>query len=74
MANQILLRKVSLKDRESFLAAARKSRSLHQHWVKVPRTADTFRRYVKEMNTDTDIAYLVKAKANKALVGNIWVS
>lgn len=69
MANQILLRKVSLKDQDSFLAAARKSRSLHLHWVKVPQTADDFRRYVKEMTTETDIAYLVKAKASNALVG-----
>lgn len=69
MATRILLRKVSLKDQESFLTAARKSRSLHQHWVKVPQTADAFRRYVKEMKTETDITYLVKAKTNKALVG-----
>jgi len=69
MAKQILLRKVSLKDQESFLTAARKSRSLHQNWVNVPQTTDAFRRYVKEMTTETDIAYLVKAKAGKALVG-----
>ncbi len=69
MANQISLRKVSLKDQETFLTAARKSRSLHQNWVRVPHTAGAFRQYVKDMNTDTDIAYLVKARFSKALVG-----
>lgn len=60
---------MSLKDQESFLTAARKSKSLHQNWVEVPHTACAFRQYVKDMNTNTDIAYLDKARFSKALVG-----
>jgi ribosomal-protein-alanine N-acetyltransferase len=69
VAPSITIRKVSLKDENEFLHAARASRLSHQSWVKVPLTPIAFRRYVNEMRTAEDLAFVVRRKDTGSLVG-----
>lgn len=69
--SRIQLTKVSLRDEEEFLLAARSSRALHQEWVAVPRTARAFRRYAREMRTPDDMAFLIRRNDTGELAGVI---
>lgn len=66
-----MLNKVSQRDEQDFLAAARASRELHKQWVNLPRTAKAFRRYAAEMRTRDDIAFLVRRTDTGELAGVI---
>ena len=67
----ITVKKVSSKDESEFLRAARASRLSHQAWVKVPLTPIAFRRYVNEMRTAEDLAFVVRRKDTKSIVGMV---
>ena len=69
LARAITVKKVSPKDEKEFLHAARVSRLNHQPWVKVPLTRTAFKRYVNEMSTPEDLAFVVRRKDTGALVG-----
>ena len=57
----IRLEPPSLRRRDEFLAAARRSRQLHRHWASPPRTAASYRAYVQRMRSPRHIGYLVCA-------------
>ncbi len=65
----ITVKKVSPKDENEFLRAARASRLRHQAWVRVPLTANAFRRYANEMRTDEDLAFVVRRNDTGAIAG-----
>jgi ribosomal-protein-alanine N-acetyltransferase len=65
----ITVKKISPKDENEFLRAARASRLSHQAWVKVPLTPIAFRRYVNEMRTAEDLAFVVRRNDTKSIVG-----
>ena len=71
ITRRIHLKKVSLRDEDDFLSAARSSRELHQDWVEVPSTARAFRRYARQMRTADDIAFLVRRNDTGELAGVI---
>ena len=68
-AAAITIKKVSPKDENEFLRAARASRLRHQAWVRVPLTASAFKRYVNEMRTDEDLAFVVRRQDTGSIVG-----
>ncbi|MEY4022523.1 MAG: hypothetical protein RI960_1535, partial [Pseudomonadota bacterium] len=68
-APTITIKKVSLKDEIEFLRAARASRSSHNAWVRVPLTVSAFRRYVNEMRTAEDQAFVVRRLDTGSIVG-----
>jgi len=71
MVTPVRLRHLKASDEQAFLANIRLSRSLHQHWVLVPRTAQAFARYISEMNTADDQAYVVIRQDTQAMVGMV---
>ena len=70
-AQAITVKKVSSKDENEFLRLARASRLIHQSWVKVPLTAHAFKRYVNEMRTAEDLAFVVRRKDTGSIAGVI---
>jgi ribosomal-protein-alanine N-acetyltransferase len=65
----VTLKTVCINDENEFLSAARASHEVHKRWIKVPITSTAFKRYVKEMNTTNDMAFVVRRKDNGSLVG-----
>jgi len=65
----ITIKKISPKDEIDFLRAARASRISHQAWVRVPLTASAFKRYVNEMRTPEDLAFVVRRHDSGSIVG-----
>lgn len=68
---QLYLSQVRLRDEDDFLAASRASRELHRDWITAPRTPKAFRRYVAEMNTSDNLAFLVRRCDSDELAGVI---
>jgi ribosomal-protein-alanine N-acetyltransferase len=69
LAPAITIKKISPKDVIEFLRAARASRSSHQAWVRVPLTVSAFKRYVNEMRTAEDLAFVVRRHDSGSIVG-----
>jgi ribosomal-protein-alanine N-acetyltransferase len=57
-----------------FVAAVRRSRTLHGRWVKPPATSAAFRAYVRRLRRPTHEGYLVCLRDSNALVGVVNVS
>ena len=68
-APAITIKKVSPNDEREFLRAARASHLSHHAWVKVPLTAGAFKRYVNEMRTAEDLAFIVRRNDTGSIVG-----
>jgi len=68
-APAITVKKVSPNDEREFLRAARASRLSHHAWVKVPLTTSAFKRYVNEMRTAEDLAFIVRRHDTGSIVG-----
>ncbi len=47
----------------------RRSRHLHRAWVQVPTSSQAFQRYVREMNTSDDQAFVVIRSDTQQMVG-----
>ena len=65
----VKLRHLTADDEKVFLSHIRRSRDLHRAWVQVPTSAKAFQRYVQEMNTPDDQAYVVMCRGTQAMVG-----
>ena len=68
-APAITIKKISPKDETDFLRAARASRTSHQAWVRVPLTVSAFKRYVNEMRTAEDLAFVVRRHDSGSIAG-----
>ncbi len=71
---RVHLRHPTPGDGSTFLAAVRRSRSMHRGWVSPPRTLRAYRDYLKRFSTDAHRGFLVVHKATNRLVGVINVS
>jgi len=69
LAPAITIKKISPKDEIDFLRAARASRTSHQAWVRVPLTVSAFRRYVNDMRTAEDQAFVVRRRDTGSIAG-----
>jgi len=69
MSARIRLCAPQLADKRAFLAAAQASRALHRPWVTAPATAPAFRAYVAAMQRPENRGFLVRTRADDALVG-----
>ena len=63
------IRRLKASDEKIFMAHIRHSRELHRSWVKVPTSAKAFQRYVHEMNTADDQAYVAIRTDTHDMVG-----
>src|SRR5262252_2535754 len=65
----VLIRKPRGDDAAAFLAAVRRSRSLHRGWVAPPATLKAYRVYLKRIHSGQDhCGFLIIRSATKALV------
>jgi len=65
----VRIRHLKALDEKIFLANIRRSRGLHRSWVQVPTSAKAFQRYVQEMNTADDQAYVAIRTDTQEMVG-----
>ena len=49
----------SSQRRDEFLAAVARSRKLHRHWARPPRTVNEFKENLKRLQSDAHIAYWI---------------
>lgn len=73
MKSQNILEKPSIRRREEFLSAVRKSRILHGRWTSPPRTPAEFDAYLKRVRRKTHIGYWIVTKELE-LAGVITIS
>jgi len=66
---RVHLRHLKASDEKIFMAHIRRSRDLHRSWVQVPTSAKAFQRYVQEMNTAHDQAYVAIRTDTDEMVG-----
>jgi ribosomal-protein-alanine N-acetyltransferase len=71
MAARVLIRAPRLSDAAGFLAAVRRSRSLHRGWVKPPGTHPAYRAFLKRHQSDSRRAFLVILRSTGDIVGAI---
>ena len=65
----VRLRRLKATDEKIFMGLIRRSRELHRSWVQVPTSAKAFQRYVQEMNTANDQAYVAIRTDTQEMVG-----
>jgi ribosomal-protein-alanine N-acetyltransferase len=65
----VLIRHLKASDEKIFMTHIRRSRELHRSWVQVPTSAKAFQRYVQEMNTTDDQAYVAIRTDTHEMVG-----
>lgn len=63
------IRHLNTTDEKFFMANMRRSRALHRSWVQVPTSAKAFQRYVIEMNTTDDKAFVAIRTDTREMVG-----
>jgi [ribosomal protein S5]-alanine N-acetyltransferase len=74
MTARVRLDRLSLDDEAEFIAAAKRSRTLHRPWVAPASTPAAFRAYVKRMAEPAQNAFAIRRRDNGALLGIITVS
>lgn len=69
--SKVHIRHLKTSDEKIFMAHIRRSRELHRSWVQVPTSVKAFQRYVQEMNTADDQAYVAIRTDTHEMVGVI---
>ena len=67
--SKVHIRHLKTSDEKIFMAHIRRSRDLHRSWVQVPTSVKAFQRYVQEMNTVDDQAYVASRTDTREMVG-----
>lgn len=71
---RVEIREPLRSDSREFVAAARKSKSLHRRWISAPDTPAKYRAYLERMSAPGNYAYLVCRSGDQAIVGVINLS
>jgi len=58
----------------AFVAAVRRSRTLHGRWVAPPATPSAYRAYLRRLRRPTHVGYLVCMRGTRELVGVVNIS
>ena len=72
--SRIRLIRLSPLDEIEFVAAARRSRALHQPWVAPASTPEKFQAYVARMSEPAQHAFTIRRRDNNALIGVITIA
>ena len=67
--SRVHIRPPAHADEAEFLAAVKRSRTLHHPWVKAPDTPEAFRTYVMKQESERFASFLVWLPESSALVG-----
>jgi [ribosomal protein S5]-alanine N-acetyltransferase len=73
-ATRVYLRRLRPTDAEAFLQAVRRSRRVHQNWVKPPRTRLEYLRYLKRLSAPDHCGFVVLEKKTGHFVGVININ
>ena len=73
MKEHSMLEEPSAERQDEFLAAVARSRKLHRHWARPPRTAKEFKENLKRLQNGAHIAYWVCSE-NGELAGVININ
>ena len=68
---EVSIRRPTVRDREAFLEAVRRSRVLHRGWVAPPSTSAAYHRHLRRFASDDHESFLVVHKASNELIGVI---
>ena len=69
MVTRVLIRNPSLRYREQFIAAARRSRPFHRRWVHPPNTPKAFEAYLQRHRSPRHEGHFVVERSTGDLVG-----
>jgi ribosomal-protein-alanine N-acetyltransferase len=72
--SRIRLLRLSPLDEDEFVAAARRSRALHQPWVAPASTPAKFQAYLARMSQPEQNAFTVRCRDTNALIGIFTIS
>ncbi|HEY5915743.1 MAG TPA: GNAT family protein [Verrucomicrobiae bacterium] len=71
---RVRIRRPTPADAPAFIAAVRRSRSLHHPWVSPPRTRKEFARYLERAASESHRCFLIVHRGTKEIVGVINVN
>lgn len=74
MAERVFIKPGSLADEDAFLAAVRRSRTLHGSWVQAPLTPAAFRAHLARQEGQRSEVFFLWLEEPRALVGVVNVS
>lgn len=69
VGERVAIRAPRQDDQDAFVAAMRRSFSLHQPWLSAPSDAAAYRRYLARLLLPTEAGFLVLRRADDALCG-----
>jgi [ribosomal protein S5]-alanine N-acetyltransferase len=72
--SRVTIRHPARADVGAFLAAVRRSRTLHRAWVTPPRTVQEFNAYLRRVSSDAHCGFLLLRRDTGELVGVINVN
>jgi len=73
MNAKIYLTKLRSSDEKEYLRAVHSSLKSIEPWIQIPTTKKSFTKFLKEVSTNSDKAYLVRRLSDDALVGVIEI-
>lgn len=68
-AERVLIRPGNSVDEEEFLAAVRRSRTLHHPWVQAPGTPEAYRDYLSKHQDSRSVAFFIWCEEPRGLAG-----
>jgi ribosomal-protein-alanine N-acetyltransferase len=71
---RVLLRPPNAEDRDAFLAAVRRSRSLHHPWVQPPSTAERYDAYLRSLGQPSRAGFFLCLRETGDLAGVVNLS
>jgi len=71
---EVSIRRPTVRDKEAFLQAVRRSRVLHRGWVAPPRTLAAYHRHLRRFASEDHESFLVVNNVSKELAGVINIS
>ena len=74
MRARVRLERPTLRAAAEFLAAVHRSRKLHAPWARAPSSEAAYRAFVRRSRLPTHVAYLIRLRDTRELVGVAGVS
>ena len=73
MNSKIYLVKLKSVHEKEYLKAVQSSLKAIEPWIEIPKTRKTFVKFIKEVSTSSDKAYLVRRLSDDALIGVVEI-
>ncbi|WP_395104702.1 GNAT family N-acetyltransferase [Actinomadura sp. SCN-SB] len=72
--SRVVLRRMSIEDRDEFVALAKDSIGLHRPWVSVPTSPQDYTEYVAGFDGVTGVGFVVCLRSTGQIVGFVSIS